>query len=276
MTEGFAPYRRRRAVWVGYVLFVLLPIWWLVIISLMTQAEATGGLSFLPDAPSLAAYLYILTDRAWLMGFVNAGLYTALNVAISLVVAVPAAWAFSRYRFMGDRHLFFWFLASRMTPSAVLFLPMVQLFSEIGLMDRVAGVALAHCLFTVPVAIWILEGFFRAIPVELEETSRVDGRGPVAFAVRVLLPVAAPGIGVAAFFCFMASWVELILANALTTTEAKPIIAVLFRAGGPLGFVHLPILCAAGVLTILPGLALVWFVRHHLAAGLSMGRVGRI
>ena len=91
MTDGFAPYRRRRAVWVGYVLFVLLPIWWLVIISLMTQAEATGGLSFLPDAPSLAAYLYILTDRAWVMGFVNAGLYTALNVAISLVVAVPAA-----------------------------------------------------------------------------------------------------------------------------------------------------------------------------------------
>ena len=276
MTETEATYPRRRLVPVLYAAFILLPIYWLIIISLMTQEEATAGLSFFPKAPTLNNYLYILTDRGWAMGFVNGGLYTCLNVLLSLVVAVPAAYAFSRFRFLGDKHLFFWFLASRMTPSAVLFLPLVQLYSEIGLMDRVVGVALAHCLFTVPVAIWILEGFFRQIPIEFEETSKADGRGPVSFAILVLLPIAAPGIGVAAFFCFMASWVELILANALTTTHAKPIVAVLFRAGGPLGFVHLPILCAAGVLTILPGLALVYFVRHHLASGLSMGRVGRI
>lgn len=274
MRDTAQPYRRFRLVPLIYGAFILIPLYWLVIISFMTQEEATSGLSFFPKAPTLNNYLYILTDRGWAMGFVNGALYTAINVVLSLTVAVPAAYAFSRYRFVGDKHLFFWFLASRMTPSAVLFLPLVQLYSEIGLMDRVVGVALAHCLFTVPVAVWILEGFFRNIPVELEETSRVDGRGGVAFAVTVLLPVAAPGIGVAAFFCFMASWVELILANALTTTDAKPIIAVLFRAGGPLGFVHLPILCAAGVLTILPGLALVYFVRHSLAQGLSMGRVG--
>jgi len=96
----------------------------------------------------------------------------------------------------------------------------------------------------------------------------------LSFFTRVLVPTIAPGIGVAAFFCFMASWVELVLANALTTTDAKPIVAVLFRAGGPLGFVHLPILCAAGILTILPGAILVFFVRRHLARGFSMGRVG--
>lgn len=261
---------------VAYAGFVLLPLYWLVILSVMTQDMATAGLTLIPKDPTLNNYLYILTDPGWALGFVNAAAYTSLNVILSLIVAVPAAYGFARYRFVGDRHLFFWFLASRMTPSAVLFLPLVQLYSEIGLMDRVIGVALAHCLFTVPVAIWILEGFFRQIPVELEETSRIDGRGGTAFVLQVLLPVAAPGIGVAAFFCFMASWVELILANALTTTDAKPIVAVLFRAGGPLGFVHLPILCAAGVLTILPGLALVYFVRNHLASGLSMGRVGRM
>ena len=276
MTEAFTPYRRSRFVPYLYGAFVMLPLYWLVIISFMTQEEASAGLSLFPKQPTLNNYLYILTDRGWSMGFVNAAIYTTLNVLLSLSVAVPAAYAFSRYRFIGDKHLFFWFLASRMTPSAVLFLPMVQLYSEIGLMDRLFGVALAHCLITVPVAVWILEGFFKHIPIELDETSRIDGRGPVAFAIKILLPVAAPGIGVAAFFCFMASWVELILANALTTTDAKPIIAVLFRAGGPLGFVHLPILCAAGVLTIIPGLALVYFVRHHLASGLSMGRVGRI
>ena len=276
MGDGQPPYRRRRLVPIVYAIFVALPLYWLVIISFMTQEEATRGLTLFPQDPTLNNYLYILTDRAWAMGFANAAVYTSLNVVLSLAVAIPAAYAFSRYRFIGDKHLFFWFLASRMTPSAVLFLPLVQLYSELGLMDRLIGVALAHCLFTVPVAVWILEGFFRQIPVELDETSRIDGRGPLAFVREILLPVAAPGIGVAAFFCFMASWVELILANALTTTDAKPIIAVLFRAGGPLGFVHLPILCAAGVLTIIPGLALVYFVRNYLASGLSMGRVGRI
>lgn len=275
MRERGVPYQRLRLVPFFYAAFVLLPLYWLIIVSFMTQEEATAGLAFFPREPTLVNYFYILTDRGWAMGFVNAAIYTSLNVILSLLVAIPAAYGFARYRFIGDKHLFFWFLASRMTPSAVLFLPLVQLYSEIGLMDRHLGVALAHCLFTVPVAVWILEGFIRQIPPELDETSRIDGRSEAAFLFRVLLPVAAPGIGVAAFFCFMASWVELILANALTTTEAKPIVVVLFRAGGPLGFVHLPILCAAGVLTIIPGLFLVYFVRHHLARGLSMGRVGR-
>lgn len=276
MHSGGTPYPRRRLVPFLYAAFVFLPLYWLVIISFMTQEEAAAGLAFFPRNPTLENYAYILTDRGWAIGFVNSAIYTVMNVILSLLVAIPAAFGFARYRFIGDKHLFFWFLASRMTPSAVLFLPLVQLYSEIDLMDRHLGVALAHCLFTVPVAVWILEGFIRQIPAELDETSRIDGRSEIAFLFRVLLPVTAPGIGVAAFFCFIASWVELILANALTTTEAKPIVVVLFRAGGPLGFVHLPILCAAGVLTIVPGLFLVYFVRHHLARGLSMGRVGRI
>ncbi|MEM8916427.1 MAG: carbohydrate ABC transporter permease [Pseudomonadota bacterium] len=267
---------RRLAVPLAFAGFVVLPLYWLIIISLMSQSEATAGLTFWPKAPTLGNYIYILTEPGWRAGFINAVLIVVINVVLSLTVAVPAAYGFARFRFVGDKHLFFWFLASRMTPAAVLFLPLVELYSEIGLMDRHVGVALAHCLFTVPVAVWILEGFIRQVPSELDEISRIDGRGNVAFFFRVLIPAIAPGIGAAAFFCFMASWVELILANALTTTDAKPIVAVLFRAGGPLGFVHLPILCAAGVLTILPGLALVYFVRHHLARGLSMGRVGKI
>ena len=257
-----------------YVLFVSAPLYWLLITSFKSQQEATLGLSFFPRQPTLDNYLYILSDSGWSMGFVNSIIFVALNVAISIIVAVPAAYGFSRFRFIGDRHLFFWFLAARMTPSAVLFLPLVQLYSEIGLLDTHLGVALAHCLFTVPVAVWILEGFVSQIPSALDETAWVDGHSQLSFFTRVLVPTIAPGIGVAAFFCFMASWVELVLANALTTTDAKPIVAVLFRAGGPLGFVHLPILCAAGVLTIVPGAILVFFVRRHLARGFSMGRVG--
>ena len=222
-----------------YVIFVLVPIYLMVITSFKTQQEASSGLTLYPHSPTLNNYLYILTDPAWSISFVNAFTYVVMNVIISIAVAVPAAYGFSRYRFVGDTLLFFWFLAARITPVAVLLLPLLQHYSTIGLMDTHVGVALAHCIFTVPVAVWILEGFVSGIPRELDQIAWIDGYSRLAF------------------FCFMASWVELILANALTTIDAKPIIAMLFRAGGPLGFVHLPILSAAGTLTILPGIALV-------------------
>jgi glycerol transport system permease protein len=257
----------------SYLLFVLVPIYWLLIMSLKSQAEITSGLTLYPHEPTIENYLYIATDPDWRDGYINAIIYVILNVTLSLLVAIPAAYGFSRYRFLGDKHMFFWFLAMRMTPSAVLFLPLVQLYSNLGLMDTHIGVALAHCLFTVPVAIWILEGFMSGIPRELDQMAKIDGYGFVGFFRKIMLPAIAPGIGVAAFFCFMASWVELILANALTTTNAKPIAAVLFRAGGPLGFIHFPLVAAASVLTIIPGVVLIFFVRDHFAKGLSMGRV---
>jgi len=256
-----------------YALFVMAPLYWLLITSFKSQQEAATGLTFYPHDPAVGFYLYILTEPGWSSRFINSLIFVALNVVISIIVAVPAAYGFSRFRFVGDRYLFFGFLAARMTPSAVLFLPLLQLYSAIGLVDTHLGVALAHTMFTVPVAVWILEGFISQIPRALDETAWVDGHSHAAFFVRILIPSISPGFGVAAFFCFMASWVELVLANALTTTQAKPIVAVLFRAGGPLGFVHLPILSAAGVLTIIPGIILVFFVRRHLARGFSMGRV---
>ena len=98
-----------------------------------------------------------------------------INTLISLAVALPAAYAFSRYRFIGDRHLFFWLLSNRMAPPAVFLLPFFQLYSAIGLFDTHLAVALAHCLFTVPLAVWILEGFMSSVPRSLDEMAQIDG-----------------------------------------------------------------------------------------------------
>ena len=97
--------------------------------------------------------------RTWYMGYVNSLIYVVMNTVISVTVALPAAYAFSRYRFLGDKHLFFWLLTNRMAPPAVFALPFFQLYSAIGLFDTHIAVALAHCLFNMPLAVWILEGF---------------------------------------------------------------------------------------------------------------------
>ena len=97
-----------------------------------------------------------------------------MNTVLSVAAALPAAYAFSRYKFLGDKHLFFWLLTNRMAPPAVFALPFFQFYSSINLFDTHIAVALSHCLFNIPLAVWILEGFISAVPKELDETASVS------------------------------------------------------------------------------------------------------
>jgi len=255
-----------------YIIFLMLPIYWLLTMALKTNAEILGGFSLWPENPTLANFKTILTDASWYNGYINSTIYVVLNTVISLIVALPAAYAFSRYRFMGDKHLFFWLLSNRMAPPAVFVLPFFQLYSSIGLFDTHLAVALAHTLFNVPLAVWILEGFMSGVPKEIDETAQIDGYSFGSFFLRIFTPMIASGIGVAAFFCFMFSWVELLIARTLTSVDAKPIAAVMTRTVSASGL-DWGVLAAAGVLTIVPGAIVIWFVRNHIAKGFALGRV---
>ena len=196
-----------------YIGFLMLPIYWLVNMSFKTNREILSSFTLWPANPTLRNYEVILTDPSWYMGYVNSMIYVVMNMVISVAVALPAAYAFSRYRFLGDKHMFFWLLTNRMAPPAVFVLPFFQLYSAFGLFDTHIAVALAHCLFNVPLAVWILEGFMSGVPREIDETAYIDGYGFPRFFVRIFMPLIASGIGVAAFFCFMFSWVELLIAK---------------------------------------------------------------
>lgn len=219
--------RLATAVLVGYCTYLLLPILWLVSMSLRSNQEIVTEFGFVPT--TWANYVEIATNPIWYEGFANSLTYVALNTVISVAFAFPAAYAFSRYRFLGDKHLFFWLLTNRMAPPAVFLLPFFQLYSAIGLFDTPFAVALAHCLFTVPLSVWILEGFMSGVPVALDEMSRLDGMSRWRYLTRVFLPAVRAGVGVTVFFCFMFSWVELLLARTLTASEAKPIAVVMTR-----------------------------------------------
>ena len=255
-----------------YILFLLLPIYWLINMSFKTTNEILGSFSLWPREFTLDNYRTIFTDPTWYGGYINSLTYVLLNTVISVAFALPAAYAFSRYRFLGDKHLFFWLLTNRMAPPAVFALPFFQLYSSIGLFDTPIAVALAHCLFNVPLAVWILEGFMSSVPKELDETAFIDGYSFPAFFSRIFIPAIPAGIGVAAFFCFMFSWVELLLAKTLTSVAAKPIAATMTRTASTSGY-ELGLLAAAGALTIIPGAIVIWFVRNHIAKGFALGRV---
>jgi len=256
-----------------YVIFLMMPIYFLIICSFKTEFEIKNSITPIPMLGTLANYKAIFSDPQSYMAFVNSLLYVFMNNALSLVVAVPAAYVFSRYSFLGDKHLFFWFLASRLTPPAVVAIPLLQLYSTLGIVDTHIAVALAHCLFTVPIAVWILEGFISAVPRELDEIAQIDGYSFPHFFIKVLIPVIAPGIGVTAFFCFIFSWVEILLANWLTTIDAVPFGSIILRAGMALGLNPLGWLSAMAVLAIIPGALLIYFVRNHLAKGFALGQI---
>jgi glycerol transport system permease protein len=257
---------------VSYFILLMLPIYWLLNMSLKTNAEILGGLSLWPANPTFDNYIEIFTNPAWYTGYINSIIYTVLNTVMAVSIALPAAYAFSRYNFLGDNHLFFWLLTNRMAPAAVFLLPFFQLYQNVGLFDTHLGVALAHLLFNVPLSVWILEGFMSGVPKEIDETAAIDGYSFPSFFFRIFLPLIRSGIGVTAFFAFMFSWVELLLARTLTSVNAKPIAATMTRTVSASG-IDWGLLAAAGILTIVPGALVIYFVRNYIAKGFALGRV---
>ncbi len=261
-----------RWVLILFCVYLVVPLYWLVTVALQTNADVLGAFNVVPARPTLDNFREIFGNPVWYQAFGNSLAYVAINASLSLVVAVPAAYAFSRYRFLGDRQLFFWLLTNRMAPPAVFLLPFFQLYSAIGLFDTPLAVALAHCLFTVPLSVWILEGFFSSVPTALDEMAKLDGHSFRYFFFRIFLPINRGALGVTFFFCFMFSWVELLLARTLTGSDAKPIAVVMTRTVSASGL-DWGVLAAAGVLTVVPGVLVVWFVRRHLVRGFALGRV---
>jgi glycerol transport system permease protein len=255
-----------------FLVFLMTPIYWLCIMSLKTGDEIASSFIPYPRAPTLENFHLIFSESDWYYGYVNALIYVLMNVAISVTVAVPSAFAFSRYRFFGHRVLFFGLLVFRMMAPAILLVPFVQIFAEFNLIDTHVAVAIAHCFFNVPVAVWILEGFISGIPREMDESARIDGYSLPRYLRKIMLPQIAPGIAVTAVFCFMFSWVETLLANGLTVVQAKPINGILSRAGNELA-ADMPLLAAASVVGLVPGLLLIVLMKNYLARGFSMGRV---
>lgn len=245
--------------------FILLPLVQAVLLSFTATLPQEG---IAEGTIGLMNYAAVLAAPELRAAMVNSAVYVILNVALCIGVGLPAAYALARFRFLGDRHFLLAILVFRVTPPVVLSLPIFILFSKLALVNSPIGIALVHCLFNLPIAIWILESFISAIPKEFDETAFIDGQSLPGFIVTRLIPEIAPGIGVAAFFCFIFSWVEVVFARILTVTAGKPItmaINALFTFQTDIGLVM-----AMTVVSLIPGLGMIWFVRNHIARGFTL------
>jgi glycerol transport system permease protein len=247
------------------------PLYYMIVVSLSTKSTIESG-SLLPDL--YFGNFISVTEGMWAETIVHSLIITVLSVIFTLLITFPAAYVFSRYHFMADKHLFFWFLTNRMCPPVALLLPYLIIWRSIGIWDTIPGIVFAYFIFNIPIGVWLFTSFMANIPKEIDEQAFIDGFSLWQYFRKIFIPASMPAIGVVSFFTWFFTWSEMFFASVLTSFNSKTLNALLFVTLGRVGYgVQYDLASAAGVITIIPGLLLLYWARTYLAKGFTFGRV---
>ena len=261
----------RRAFLAFTVTFVLFPLFWLLLGSLKTRHEALAIPPSLVFTPTFEAYSTILGGGI-AGAFFNSLTIALTNVTLVLVVGVPAAYALARMKGAVQENLSFWVLSIRMAPLFSIILPLYVLFKAIGLLDTQIAVALAHLTLTLPLAVWLLVTYFRALPEDLDDAAMLDGAKRWQTLLLVILPISRPMIASVAVIVFIFSWNEFLLAFFLTSRDAQTVPVIVAGLAGTMSF-DWPLIAAVSICSMLPALIFVGFAQRHIVDGLASGAI---
>lgn len=265
--------------WIGFVLIMvwcLLPVAWIVSLSLKPEAEVTAGSpQFLPKDATLDNYNAIFENDDFTRALINSFGIALIATLLSVVFATLAAYAIARLEFRGKRVVLSMALAIAMFPVVSLVGPLFDMWRTFGLFNTWPGLIIPYMTFTLPLAIWTLSAFFREIPWEMEQAAQVDGATSWQAFRKVIVPLAAPGVFTAAILTFFFAWNEFVLAISLTsTTDARTVPAQMSFFVGPDPFnPPFSLLATASVVVTLPVLVIVLLFQRKIVAGLTSGAV---
>lgn len=276
----------------GLVFFVFLfgPFYWMVATSLMSELEMLAvPPHFLPMNPSFENYLTVLgigdpaalelaRNKAPAVFEIRPALINSLVVGIcvaiaNLVVATPAAYSFSRLKFRFSLPLLLVYLGTRMVPPIMLVVPMFLIVRNLRLIDTPLALIAVYLVLTLPFSIWLLQSYFRTLPVELEEAAVIDGASRWQTVRLVLLPLALPGLTCVAILSFMGSWSEFLFAVTFGKTVASRTLPVVAASFSDTSSIQFDFIMTAGVITALPPFLLALIFQRFIVGGLSAGAV---
>ncbi|MFQ5926761.1 MAG: carbohydrate ABC transporter permease [Terriglobia bacterium] len=254
----------------------LVPIYWLVTISLKTVVEqfVVPPLWFHFQV-TLEHYYDTFFLRPFGTYFWNSVLVAAVATALALTLGVPAAYALARLPMNRNwsRHLSFWILSTRMVPPIVTILPLFLLLRNLGLLNTRLSLILVYTGFNLPFVIWMMRGFFVEFPSEVEEAAWVDGSSRLRALVDVVLPLVTPGLAATAIFCLIIAWNEFLFALILTQTDAAMTLPVGIAGRVTQYEIKWGAMSAAGVVAMLPIFLFALAVQRYLVRGMSLGAV---
>jgi multiple sugar transport system permease protein len=254
------------------VLFVLVPLYWVAITSIKPVSDylATPPVWF-PAEPTLIHYTAALFAYRGLQGLINSFIIASATTVLSALLGTLMGYSLARFN-TGGPHLSFWVLSQRFLPPIAIVLPVFLLYRGLGLYDSRIGLVLIYTVITLPLSVWMMYAYFRQLPKEMEEAALVDGCTRFGAFWRVALPLAVPGIIVAAVFAFIFVWTEFFFALNLTSRNAFTL-PTIFRAF--LGFqgAQYGEASALAVTSLVPSIILGMLVQRHLVRGLTLGAV---
>lgn len=255
---------------------ILLPIAWMVIVSLENQIQIFSEPSLqMFTRLTLANYYFTLQpDLGILHDMMNSVVIDSATTVIALLVGTIAAYSLNRFRIRWRDGVRFWIVSQRMMPAIAVVLPFYLLYQAAGLYDTYWGMVLVYLTFSVPFVVFAMGGYIDAIPKELDESAMIDGHGSLGIFAKIILPLARPGLLATALMTFVFSWNELLMALVLTgaTTRTIAVGAALFLPSSGRGALWGPA-SAIGVLLMIPAIVFALFMRRSLVSGLTLGAI---
>ncbi|MEV0975595.1 carbohydrate ABC transporter permease [Streptomyces sp. NPDC049915] len=259
----------------AYLVFLAFPFLWLLSTAFKPPRElARLHPTWLPKDPTLANFRQAFDEQPLLRAAANSLLIALAAALIAVCLATPMAYALARHRTRLARAASGWVVVSQAFPFVLLIIPLFLLLRALRLVDSPAGLVMVYVVWALPFALWLLTGYVRAVPVELEEAAAVDGAGRLRILVSVTAPLLAPGIAATALFAFVTAWNEFFFALVLLKSPEKQTLpVVLTHFIGAEGVADLGPLAAASVLATIPSLAFFALVQRRIAGGLLAGAV---
>lgn len=258
------------------LLFLFAPIYWMFITSIKpNEAAFQVPPELFPSQPTITSYISQLQDRGgFVTYFFNTVIVSLATTVVSIIVAVLAGYAFSRFRFPGKRPLFILILATQMFPLTLIIVGIYVFFRQLNLLDTYIGLIFAFTSFSLPFAIWMMEGFFNTIPRDLEEAAMIDGASRLGTLWRVILPLTRPGIIAVGIYSFLNSWNNLLFALSLTSSQNMRTIppGFLLTYVGEFQYYWSDAM-AGSVIVTLPMIIVFILLQRYLVQGITAGAV---
>ncbi len=254
-----------------YYGFLLIPIFWLVRSSIVTDDMLrVRELNLLPLAHlTIDNYATVLSSDTFRLYFLNSTLIAVATTLLTLGVGIPAAYSVSRFEYPGRDYVILGLISSQMLPLVLVLIPFFTVMFRLGLVDTRVGLVFAHAVGVLPFVVWLLKGYFDAIPVALDEAAKMDGCGHLKIMYRIIIPLSLPGIAVAGFYAFVGSWNDYLFVSILsqsTGTRTLPLGLQLFQTAQQVDW---GAVTAAAVVTAVPVVLLFAAVQKWLVEGLS-------
>jgi multiple sugar transport system permease protein len=264
-----------------YLIYTLLPIFWLFLSTIQTQASLlTVPPQIVPSEVTPRNYIDIFQPAAFgensgestfLLAMRNSVVVSLGTTAVSLVFGTLAAYAFARFNIPGKRTLLLIVLGSQLLPAVSLIIPLFSMFRSAGLLDTLAALILAYSTFSIPFVVWIMAGYFQTVPRELEEAARIDGASRFQSFMRISLPLAAPGLGATAIFTLLNAWDEFFFALIFSSTYAAKTVPVAIAEFIGRHSVNWGLLVTGGFIASLPPIVLSLVFYRYIVSGLAAG-----